>query len=100
MNLAEYAERDGIPGGLPIEIDVLAELALKCRSYAKALHYKEREHELGGGGNCIEDLITINRKLDLPGKHSVPLKAILATAVFFVHSNFEITLLQRLHLEF
>jgi hypothetical protein len=100
LNLAEYAERDGIPGGLPIEIDVLAELALKCRSYAKALHYKEREHELGGGGNCIEDLITINRKLDLPGKHSVPLKAILATAVFFVHSNFEITLLQRLHLEF
>ena len=69
LNLAEYAERDGIPGGLPIEIDVLAELALKCRSYAKALHYKEREHELGGGGNCIEDLITINRKLDLPGAY-------------------------------
>ena len=69
LNLAEYAERDGIPGGLPIEIDVLAELALKCRSYAKALHYKEREHELGGGGHCIEDLITINRKLDLPGKY-------------------------------
>ncbi len=68
LNLAEYAERDGIPGGLPIEIDVLAELALKCRSYAKALHYKEREHEFGGGGNCIEDLITINRKLDLPGE--------------------------------
>uniref|UniRef100_A0A7S3PVW7 Serine/threonine-protein kinase TOR n=1 Tax=Chaetoceros debilis TaxID=122233 RepID=A0A7S3PVW7_9STRA len=66
LNLAEYAERDGIPGGLPIEIDVLAELALKCRSYAKALHYKEREHEMGGGGHCIEDLITINRKLDLP----------------------------------
>ena len=68
LNLAEYAERDGIPGGLPIEIDILAELALKCRSYAKALHYKEREHELGGGGHCIEDLITINRKLDLPRK--------------------------------
>ena len=67
LNLAEFAERDGIPGGgLPIEIDVLAELALKCRSYAKALHYKEREHAQGGKGNCIEDLITINRKLDLP----------------------------------
>lgn len=71
LNLAEYAERDGIPGGLPIEIDILAELALKCRSYAKALHYKEREHELGGGGHCIEDLITINRKLDLPRKLNV-----------------------------
>jgi FKBP12-rapamycin complex-associated protein len=71
LNLAEYAERDGIPGGLPIQIDILAELALKCRSYAKALHYKEREHEEGGGGHCIEDLITINRKLDLPGKLKV-----------------------------
>jgi FKBP12-rapamycin complex-associated protein len=68
LNLVEYAERDGIPGGLPIEIDILAELALKCRSYAKELHYKEKEYELGGGRNCIEDLITINRKLDLPGE--------------------------------
>ncbi len=68
LNLAEYAERDGVQGGLPIEIDVLAELALKCRSYAKALHYKELEHELGGGSSCIEDLISINKKLDLPGE--------------------------------
>jgi hypothetical protein len=68
LNLAEYAERDGVQGGLPIEIDVLAELALKCRSYAKALHYKELEHELSGGSSCIEDLISINKKLDLPGK--------------------------------
>jgi len=66
LNLAEYAERDGLPGGLPIEIDILAELALKCRSYAKALHYKEKEHEQGDAGNCIADLITINKKLDLP----------------------------------
>lgn len=57
LNLAEYAERDGLQGGLPIEIDVLAELALKCRSYAKALHYKEVEHQAGGGISCIEDLI-------------------------------------------
>lgn len=66
LNLAEYAERDGIPGGLPIEIDILAELALKCRAYAKALHYKELEYNLGGGSACIEDLISINKKLDLP----------------------------------
>ncbi len=57
LNLAEYAERDGVPGGLPIEIDILAELALKCRSYAKALHYKEVEHQSGGRIYCIEDLI-------------------------------------------
>jgi FKBP12-rapamycin complex-associated protein len=38
-------------GGLPIDISVLAQLALKCRAYAKALHYKEQEH---------------NKKLDLP----------------------------------
>ena len=71
LNLAEYAERDGVQGGLPIEIDVLAELALKCRAYAKALHYKELEHELSGGLECIEDLISINKKLDLPGKFCI-----------------------------
>jgi FKBP12-rapamycin complex-associated protein len=54
--------------GLPIDISNLAELALKCRSYAKALHYKEREYSQGGSGNggCVESLISINKKLDLP----------------------------------
>jgi len=66
LNLAEFMEHDGDEDRLPIDINVLAELALKCRSYAKALHYKEREHIEGGGGSCIEDLISINQKLDLP----------------------------------
>ena len=55
-------------GGLPIDIPILAELALKCRAYAKALHYKEREHNMGRSSNCVEALISINRKLDLQGE--------------------------------
>ena len=67
LNLAEFMEHDP-SGGLPIDIPILAELALKCRAYAKALHYKEREHNMGGANNCVEALISINRKLDLQGK--------------------------------
>lgn len=67
LNLAEYMEHDGVDGDLPIDISILADLALKCRNYAKALYYKEREHAMRpDGGACIEDLISINRKLDLP----------------------------------
>ena len=66
LNLCEFMERDSVDGGLPIDISVLAQLALKCRSYAKALHYKEKEYNLGGGSSCVEDLISINKKLDLP----------------------------------
>jgi FKBP12-rapamycin complex-associated protein len=67
LNLAEFMEHDP-SGGLPIDIPILADLALKCRAYAKALHYKEREHNMGGANSCVEALISINRKLDLPGK--------------------------------
>lgn len=66
LNLAEFMEHDP-SGGLPIDIPILADLALKCRAYAKALHYKEREHVMGGANSCVEALISINRKLDLPG---------------------------------
>lgn len=66
LNLAEFMEHDPT-GGLPIDIPILADLALKCRAYAKALHYKEREHNMGGSNSCVEALISINRKLDLPG---------------------------------
>lgn len=54
-------------GGLPIEIPILADIALKCRAYAKALHYKEREYAMGISHSCVESLISINGKLDLPG---------------------------------
>lgn len=68
LNLCEFMEHDP-NGGLPIDIPILAELALKCRAYAKALHYKEREHNMGSSSsNCVEALISINRKLDLQGK--------------------------------
>jgi len=68
LNLAEFMEQcEGVGADLPIDISILADLALKCRNYAKALHYKEREHNTrSDGGACIEDLISINRKLDLP----------------------------------
>jgi tetratricopeptide (TPR) repeat protein len=65
LNLAEFMEHDP-SGGLPIDIPILADLALKCRAYAKALHYNEREHNMGKSNSCVEALISINRKLDLP----------------------------------
>ena len=67
LNLAEFMEHDTIEGGLPIDISVLAELAEKCRAYSKALHYKEQEYVRGSGhAACIEALISINKKLELP----------------------------------
>jgi Domain of unknown function (DUF3385) len=67
LNLAEFMEHDP-SNGLPIEIPVLAELALKCRAYAKALHYTERQYNLDRTASCVESLISINGKLDLPGE--------------------------------
>ena len=64
LNLAEFMEHDP-DGGLPIDISILADLALKCRAYAKALHYKEREYNESRSNGCVEALISINRKLDL-----------------------------------
>ena len=67
LNLAEFMEFD--PAYiLPIEIPVLADLALKCRAYAKALQYAERQYHLERTSACVESLISINGKLDLPGK--------------------------------
>ena len=69
LNLAEFIEHDvqkGAKGGLPIKINVLAELAIKCRAYSKALHYKELEYINERSGSCVEYLIDINKKLDLP----------------------------------
>ena len=97
LNLAEFMEHDP-SGGLPIDISILADLALKCRAYAKALHYKEREHNMGGTNSCVESLISINRKLDLQGKALL----IFSFALFCtVGSFFNHTLLsQKRHWEF
>ena len=71
LNLAEFMEHSELDpnGGLPIDISILAELALKCRAYAKALHYKEREYSSRGASVSVEALISINRKLDLQGTY-------------------------------
>jgi FKBP12-rapamycin complex-associated protein len=70
LNLCEFMEHDvdikGAKGGLPIKINVLADLAIKCRAYSKALHYKEVEYIRERSGSCVEYLIDINKKLDLP----------------------------------
>ena len=42
LNLAEFMEHCD-KGHLPLEPTLLGEQALKCRAYAKALHYKEDE---------------------------------------------------------
>jgi phosphatidylinositol kinase/protein kinase (PI-3 family) len=67
LNLAEFMEHD--PNGLPIDIPILADLALKCRAYAKALYYREREYAHSRSNSCVESLMSINQKLDLPGKN-------------------------------
>ena len=69
LNLAEFMEHDfpkASTPGLSIDKSVLADLALRCRAYARALHYKEREYILGRSASCVEQLIDINKKLDLP----------------------------------
>jgi serine/threonine-protein kinase mTOR len=68
LNLSIFMEYDPV-SVLPIEIPVLAELALKCRAYAKALHYTERQYNIERTPACVESLISINGKLDLPGMY-------------------------------
>jgi hypothetical protein len=98
LNLAEFMEHDP-SGGLPIDISILADLAIKCRAYAKALHYKEREHKMGGANSCVEALISINRKLDLQGKFSGP--RFLSKHNGMVVTQFHFCVFpQRPHLEF
>ncbi|CAM9623049.1 unnamed protein product [Chrysoparadoxa australica] len=63
LNLAEFMEHE--VEALPINIRVLADLAQNCHAYAKALHYKELEFQTNPA-NCIENLISLNRKLGQP----------------------------------
>ena len=39
---------------------------MKCRAYAKALHYKEEEFHAGVTPKLLESLIAINNKLQQP----------------------------------
>lgn len=63
LDLAEYMEHNEKP--LPIDIKVLASLAMKCRAYAKALYYKETEYRRGVTTALVEDIISINYQLQL-----------------------------------
>ena len=44
-------------GPLPIDTSLLGEQAIKCRAYAKALHYKEDEFHRGPNTKILESLI-------------------------------------------
>ena len=62
LNLAEFMEHCD-KGHLPLEPTLLGEQALKCRAYAKALHYKEDEFHKEPSKPVLEALIQINNKL-------------------------------------
>lgn len=64
LNLAEFMEHDDKV--LPIPISTLGEYAMKCRAYAKALHYKELEVLSDPSVQTIEELIRINNSLQQP----------------------------------
>ena len=63
LNLAEFMEHCD-KGPLPLDPTLLGEQAMKCRAYAKALHYKEDEFKRETPTvPVIEALISINNKL-------------------------------------
>uniref|UniRef100_T1ISC3 Serine/threonine-protein kinase TOR n=1 Tax=Strigamia maritima TaxID=126957 RepID=T1ISC3_STRMM len=65
LNLAEFMEHCD-KGPLPLDLIHLGERAMKCRAYAKALHYKEDEFHKGPTTEVLEALISINNKLQQP----------------------------------
>lgn len=65
LNLSEFMDHCD-KGPLPLETQLLAECAIKCRAFAKALHYKEDEFHRGPTTEVLESLISINNKLGQP----------------------------------
>nr|XP_046918339.1 serine/threonine-protein kinase mTOR-like [Dermatophagoides farinae] len=65
LNLAEFLEHID-QGPLMFDVKVLSERAMKCRAYAKALHYKEKEFQERPTTENLGALITINNKLQQP----------------------------------
>ena len=68
MTSAKYCDLMGIiplsiifyvlfQGPLPLDSSLLGERAMKCRAYAKALHYKEDEFHRGPKTQILESLI-------------------------------------------
>ena len=62
LNLAEFMEHCD-KGPLPLDPVLLGEQAVKCRAYAKALHYKEDEFHREATVPVVESLMSINNKL-------------------------------------
>ena len=44
-------------GPLPLDTSLLGQRAMRCRAYAKALHYKEEEFHRGLNAETLESLI-------------------------------------------
>ncbi|KAG1660885.1 Serine/threonine-protein kinase mTOR [Nymphon striatum] len=65
LNLAEFMEHCD-KGPLPLDEKLLGEKAITCRAYAKALHYKEEEFHKNPSVDVLEDLISVNNKLQQP----------------------------------
>ncbi|ORY29148.1 armadillo-type protein [Naematelia encephala] len=61
LNLAEFMEHDD--KALAIEARLLGDYAAAFHYYAKALHYKEMEFFVDASNSVVEDLISINQKL-------------------------------------
>ena len=62
LNLAEFMEHCD-KGPLPLDPVLLGDHAMRCRAYAKALHYKEEEFKKEATVPVLEALISINNKL-------------------------------------
>lgn len=61
LNLAEFMEHDDKT--LAIEPRLLGDYATAFHAYAKALHYKEQEFFVDASTAVVEDLISVNQKL-------------------------------------
>ncbi|BFZ23557.1 hypothetical protein BsWGS_26596 [Bradybaena similaris] len=85
LNLAEFMEHCD-KGPLPLDCHLLGERAMKCRAYAKALHYKEDEFHKGPNTQILENLISINNKL----QQREAAKGVLLYAMKHNHANLKV----------
>ncbi|KAK0063750.1 serine/threonine-protein kinase mTOR-like isoform X1 [Biomphalaria pfeifferi] len=85
LNLAEFMEHCD-KGPLPLDGHLLGERAMKCRAYAKALHYKEDEFHKGPNTQILENLISINNKL----QQREAAKGVLLYAQKHNHANLKV----------
>lgn len=66
LNLSEFMEHSD-RGPITAKCKILADRAIRCRAFAKALHYREEEfHQDAHTTELLESLISINNKLQQP----------------------------------